>query len=650
MRHLVLSVLLVAAFSRVRMDEQPPALARTGTDGADARAVVSAQKARAKPLGETPHEKTLTLDRVAAKKSAPARFEIIDTHVHFFDPKRPTAPKPRSDKPLPPPRLPADLKKVAQPHGVAGALIVEASSLVEDNQWWLDLAAKDPFIVGVVGRLDPTSGDFEKNLRRFAANPLYRGIRIYHNELKAGLKGNLVERCKLLADLGLTLDVNGGPDMPADVAILAAKLPKLRIVINHAANLRIDGKEPPAKWREGMTAAAKSPNVFCKVSALVEQTARKPAPRDVEYYRPVLDVLWRLFGEHRLLFGSNWPISNGGAPYKTVVGIVRDYFTARGERAAAGFFLNNSRTAYRWQPRQITNSLGMRLICVPPGKFLMGSPEGEAGREGQERRHEVELTKGFYLGTHEVTVGQFKQFVKETGYQTEGEKDGKGGWGLDATGKFVRDARYTWRSPGFAQTDDHPVVLVSWNDAQAFCRWLSKKERKTYRLPTEAEWEYACRAGTRTAYAIGDDPEGLVRVGNAADATARAKFSGWTLGIKGKDGFAATAPVGRFEPNAWGLYDMHGNVWEWCLDFYDPKGYTKESQKDPTGPSSGAARVQRGGGWSSAAQRCRSAARVGRDPSLYRGCYLGFRLVLVSAPDGSKAGYENPPKARRPTG
>ncbi len=584
------------------------------------------------------------LARVAAKKSDATRLAIIDTHVHFFDPKRRTAPKRKDDKPLPPPLLPADLKKVAQPHRVVGILIVEASSLLEDNQWWLDLAAKDPFIVGVVGRLDPGSGDFEKNLRRFAANPLFRGIRINHNEVKAGLKGHLVERCKLMAALGLTLDVNGGPDMPADVAILAAKLPKLRIVINHAANLRIDGKEPPAKWREGMAAAAKCPNVFCKVSALVEQTARKPAPRDVAYYRPVLDVLWALFGEDRLLFGSNWPISNGGAPYETVVGIVRDYFTARGKRAAARFFLNNSQTVYRWQPRQFTNSIGMEFVSIPPGKFLMGSPAGEAGRQRQERQHEVELTRGFHIGRHEVTVGQFKRFVKETGYQTEGEKDGKGGWGIDPTGKIEAAGKYTWKNPGFAQTDDHPVVLVSWNDARAFCKWLSGKEKKEYRLPTEAEWEYACRAGTKTAYANGDDPEGLVRLGNIADASAREKFTGWTLGIKGKDGFAVTAPVGSFEPNAWGLYDMHGNVWEWCLDFYDPRGYARESQKGPTGPASGTARVQRGGGWSSAAPRCRSAARVGRDPSSYRGCYLGFRVVLVRGAQGAQAAPAVPRK------
>ena len=318
--------------------------------------VLTVTVAAASFLAQQPVAKKVAIEKPESGKfvvdSPKQKPRVLDTHVHFFDPLRPTAPpRPKDGKPLPRPILPADLKKLSNPHGVVGCIIVEASSVLEDNQWWLDLAAKDLFIVGVIGRLDPASDDFEKNLRRFAANPLYRGIRISHNDVKVGLKGNLIERLKLLADLNLTLDVNGGPDMPADVALLAAKLPKLRIVINHAANLRIDGKEPPRKWREGMEAAAKQPNVYCKVSALVEQTGHKQAPRAVQYYRPVIDALWVLFGEDRLIFGSNWPVSNGGAPYDTVVGIVHDYFTSKGDRAAAKFFLGNSQTAYAWQAR-----------------------------------------------------------------------------------------------------------------------------------------------------------------------------------------------------------------------------------------------------------------------------------------------------------
>lgn len=280
-------------------------------------------------------------------------FEIIDTHTHFYDPTRKEGiPWPgKDDKILYRKVLPDEFENLSKPLGVVGTIVVEASPRVEDNQWLLDLAATHKVIVGVVGRLDPAGDDFEKNLRRFATNPLFRGIRINHNELKAGLKAHLIERCKLLVDLGLTLDVNGGPDMPADVAILATKLPKLRIVINHAANLRIDGKEPPKSWREGMAAAANCSNVYCKVSALVEQTGNKLAPREVKYYRPVLDILWELFGEDRLLFGSNWPVSSRPAPYDVVVQIVRDYVTAKGDKAAAKFFHANSQTAYGWRKR-----------------------------------------------------------------------------------------------------------------------------------------------------------------------------------------------------------------------------------------------------------------------------------------------------------
>jgi predicted TIM-barrel fold metal-dependent hydrolase len=281
------------------------------------------------------------------------KVEIIDTHTHFYDPTRPEGvPWPgKGDAGLYRRVLPDEFKMLARPHGVVGTVVVEASPWLEDNQWLLDLAAREPFLVGVVGRLDPAADDFEKHLRRFARDPLYRGIRVSHAEVTAGLTGKLADRCGLLVEHGLELDVNGGADTPADVARLAAAVPKLRLVIDHCANLRVDGGEVPRAWAEGMAAAARHPNVFCKVSAVVEQTGRKKAPRDGGYYRPVLDALWKLFGEDRLLFGSNWPVSARAAPYEVVVGIVREYFTAKGEKAAAKFFLGNSRTAYGWKKR-----------------------------------------------------------------------------------------------------------------------------------------------------------------------------------------------------------------------------------------------------------------------------------------------------------
>jgi formylglycine-generating enzyme required for sulfatase activity len=158
-----------------------------------------------------------------------------------------------------------------------------------------------------------------------------------------------------------------------------------------------------------------------------------------------------------------------------------------------------------------TNALGMKLKLIPDGEFLMGSPESDPQVTNDEKpQHRVRITQPFYLGIHPVTRGQFRRFAEATRYQTEAEKDGKGGYGWDtAAGKWVQDPKFSWRSPGFDQTDDHPVVTVSWNDAMAFSDWLGRQEGQKYRLPTEAEWEYACRAGTTTRFSFGDDENAL---------------------------------------------------------------------------------------------------------------------------------------------
>ena len=205
------------------------------------------------------------------------------------------------------------------------------------------------------------------------------------------------------------------------------------------------------------------------------------------------------------------------------------------------------------------------------------------------------------------------------------------GWN-EAAKKFEQNPRYTWREAGFEQTDHHPVVNVSWNDAVAFAEWLGKKEGKTYRLPTEAEWEYACRAGTTTRYFCGDDPEGLAEVGNIADATAREKYPDWNA-IAARDGFVYTAPVGRYRPNAWGLHDMHGNVWEWCWDWYGKDFYKASRVDDPAGPLEAADRVIRGGGWSAARATAgrRTATGRARRPELRPGLPPGPSSVREQA-------------------
>ncbi|MFO0930942.1 MAG: amidohydrolase family protein [Gemmataceae bacterium] len=202
---------------------------------------------------------------------------IVDTHTHFYDPTRPQGvPWPgKGDRALYRPVLPDEFKRLARPLGVVGTVVVEASPWVEDNGWLLDLAAKDPFLLGVVGRLDPAADTFDAHLRRFARNPLYRGIRIGHDDLRAGLEGKLVKRCQRLIDHDLTVDVNGGPDLPADVARLAARLPKLRIVVNHAANLKIDGRPvPPA----GATGCARRRGTRTSSARCRPWSSRPPAP------------------------------------------------------------------------------------------------------------------------------------------------------------------------------------------------------------------------------------------------------------------------------------------------------------------------------------------------------------------------------------
>jgi formylglycine-generating enzyme len=239
--------------------------------------------------------------------------------------------------------------------------------------------------------------------------------------------------------------------------------------------------------------------------------------------------------------------------------------------------------------------------------------------------HRVRITHPFYLGKYEVTVGQFRQFVAATGYNAEATprkpvEEAKAGSGKPPTPSG------TWREPGFAQTDDYPVVNASWTDAVAFCQWLSHKEGKLYRLPTEAEWEYACRAATTTRYCSGDDPETLVRVGNSADAAYRTVFPNKGAAIAGNDGYAYTAPVGSFQPNAFGLYDMHGNAWEWCADRYSATYYAESPRDDPTGPKTGTMRVYRGGSARTSPVAARSAARSSAGPAR-REPKGGFRVA-----------------------
>ena len=280
-------------------------------------------------------------------------YPIVDTHTHFYDPERPQGvPWPgKDDKSLYRRVLPEHFRAFAKPLGVTGTVIVEASPWVEDNQWVLDIAANDPFVLGLVGNLTPGKPEFAGHVKRFAANKLFRGIRVNSGALKAGLDSpEFLADIKRLEEADLELDINGGPELLPLVDQLATKLPNLRIVINHLANVRIDGPNLNAEWQAGMQAAARHKQVFLKVSALVESAARdgRMAPQDPQYYVPILESVWKTWGEDRLIYGSNWPVSDRAGDYKTVLKIVTEFFQSKGTAAAEKFFAKNAQAAYKY--------------------------------------------------------------------------------------------------------------------------------------------------------------------------------------------------------------------------------------------------------------------------------------------------------------
>ena len=236
--------------------------------------------------------------------------------------------------------------------------------------------------------------------------------------------------------------------------------------------------------------------------------------------------------------------------------------------------------------------LNLTMIWVKPGTFMMGSPESEAGRSSNETQHQVTLTKGFYLGKYEVTQAQWEK-VKGS-------------------------------NPSHFKGADRPVEKVPWNDAVDFCKKLTEMEKKagrvpegmSYQLPTEAQWEYACRAGTTTAYSWGNDIN-----------SSRANYN-WVNGGNDGNDFKQTRDVGQYAANPWGFFDMQGNVWEWVSDW--KANYLTNAQTDPEGPASGSYRVERGGSWISGGTNLRSAKRISTTPS-NRFPTIGFRVGFQSS-------------------
>jgi len=259
-------------------------------------------------------------------------------------------------------------------------------------------------------------------------------------------------------------------------------------------------------------------------------------------------------------------------------------------------------------------------VLIRGGEFTMGSPAGEVDHQNNETQHQVRLSS-FYMSKYAVSLADFRSFVDATGYQTDAEKNGP----------YYVSELYTnsnWRtvlagSVRPKSEENHPVYYVSWNDAMAYCKWLSAKTGKHFRLPTEAEREYACRAGSRTPFNTGEN-----LTTNQANYNGNYPYNNNPKGVYRQN----TVAVNSFAPNAWGLYNMHGNVWEWCSDWYGGTYYDEckanGTVTNPAGPATGSDRVIRGGSWHNSAECCRSATRYVITP-VTRNFNVGFRPVFV---------------------
>jgi formylglycine-generating enzyme len=264
-----------------------------------------------------------------------------------------------------------------------------------------------------------------------------------------------------------------------------------------------------------------------------------------------------------------------------------------------------------------------QLVKVPAGDFLMGSPLQEKWREGDEGpQHRVRLATAVAVATNKVTRGQYAAFAAATQ-----RSDGDGCWVWDTRrGLWAKDATRNWRNPGFEQSDLHPVVCVSWDDAKAYSEWLSQKAGKRFRLLSEAEREFVSRAGSTASRPWGEDVEAACRYANVADQTAAAKVQRIAAWIECWDGYAFTSPVGSFEANSLGLYDTMGNAWEWVEDCYHDSYAGAPTDGSAWTSGSCAERVFRGGSWDNYPRNTRSAFRYRGAPGT-RSSSLGFRVA-----------------------
>jgi formylglycine-generating enzyme required for sulfatase activity len=264
----------------------------------------------------------------------------------------------------------------------------------------------------------------------------------------------------------------------------------------------------------------------------------------------------------------------------------------------------------------------IRFIQLPEGCFQMGSPRQEKNRGNDEGPLHRVCLESFWISENEITVMQYQTFVDHTTYQTQAEKDGFS-WAYD--GEWKKRGGLSWKNPGFLQTHQHPVIHVTYHDALAMAKWLSDTHRR-YSLPTEVQWEYACRAQSNSSRFFGEDIAQSCKYANAADSAIKKKYHAWTV-HPCNDTFVFTAPVSAFLPNQFGIYDLLGNVWEWCINAYDHRAYLYPNQ------SYGVFNTQtpvsiRGGSWYTRPQYLRCANRDFVASCKRRSSDLGFRLII----------------------
>lgn len=316
-----------------------------------------------------------------ASDPPPSALPVIDAHIHLFDPTRPGGvPWPeKSDTVLYQPALPPRYKSVATQFGVVGAIAVECSPLVEDNDWLLRAAGKDTIIVAVIGDLDPATADFPRQLERFQVNPLFRGIRygnLWGRDLTAQLNNpGFIANIKRLSASGLLLEsANPNPVLIADILKLTDRIPELRIVIDH-----LPQAVPPADasarkaYEQDLRALSRRSNVFLKGSEVLRRVEESgEVPTDLNTYKPWLDEIWDTFGDDRLLYGSDWPNSDHLAPYAVTFNLLREYVGGKGRQASEKFFWKNSTVVYRWRHRDGAQA----DLAAKSAVYLPSLPEG----------------------------------------------------------------------------------------------------------------------------------------------------------------------------------------------------------------------------------------------------------------------------------